>query len=403
VRARESAEAAARAAEAANRAKGVFLATMSHEIRTPMNGVLGRAELLAGTRLDELQREHVQTIRESGEALLTVLNDILDYSKIEAGAMVMRTTSCSLRASLDQAAALFAPQARAKGVELTVEWDEASPLAVSADAGRLRQILANLLSNAVKFTERGAVRVRATPADLGGRAGVAILVADTGAGIAPERVAYLFQPFSQVDDSTTRSQGGTGLGLAISRRLAELMGGKLDVTSRPGEGSVFRLLLPAASALEPVVAPSGAGEIVSAMEASAAGVGGAARPLRLLVAEDVPNNRRVVDLLLKRLGETPEFANDGAEAVRRWRELRPEVILMDVQMPVMDGREAARAIRAESGEAARPWIIALTAGALPEEREASLAAGMNDFITKPISGEMLAAALRRARAALADG
>jgi signal transduction histidine kinase/ActR/RegA family two-component response regulator len=392
VRAREKAEDAAEAAKAADRAKSVFLATMSHEIRTPMNGIIGTAELLDETRLDAEQKDQVNTIRHSGEALLTVLNDILDYSKIEAGALSMNATAVDLKACVGEVLHLFSAQAKRKGIELRLKFAADAPPSTMADGGRLRQILVNLVSNAVKFTQRGSVQIIVEAARLDGNPAVLIEVADSGAGIPAEHMERLFKPFSQVDDSSTRGQGGTGLGLAISRRLADLMGGKLTVESTAGEGSRFRLLLPL---VEPAVAVV-ASAVVAAGEAP-----GEQAPLRLLVAEDLSHNRKLVELLLKRLGHAAEFADDGAEAVSRWRELRPDVILMDVQMPNMDGRDATRIIRAECGDSRRPWIIALTAGALAEERTASLAAGMNDFITKPLTGTMLADALKRAQAGLA--
>lgn len=391
---RDASEAAV-AAEAASRAKGVFLATMSHEIRTPLNGVLGMTEVLAGMPLAPEQAEHVNTIRNSGEMLLTIINDILDYTKIEAGAAGIVTVPVELRPCVEETLALLAPLARKKGLTLASDWGADAPAAVRADAGRVRQILANLVGNAVKFTERGGVTLRVESAELDGAAAVALSVCDTGEGIPADRIERLFTPFTQVDDSAARRQGGTGLGLAISLKLASLMGGRLTVESEVGRGSRFKLVLPKAELFRPVATAATAAPEAGAGATAKEQAAPSLRRYRLLVAEDVESNRRVVELLLKRLGQAPVFAVDGEMAVAAWREQRPEVIFMDVSMPGMDGREASRLIRAECGDAVRPWIIALTAGALNEEHDAAIAAGMNDFITKPISGAMLAAALAR--------
>ena len=398
---REAGEAAV-AAEAANRAKGVFLATMSHEIRTPLNGVLGMTEVLAGMPLAPEQAEHVNTIRKSGEMLLAIINDILDYTKIEAGASAIATAPVALRPCVEETLAMLAPLARKKGLTLAAEWGADAPAVALADAGRVRQILGNLVGNAVKFTGHGGVTLRVESAELDGAAAVALAVCDTGEGIPADRMERLFTPFTQVDDPAARRQGGTGLGLAISLRLATLMGGRLTVESEVGRGSRFKLVLPKAEGDRPAADAAPEGGPAATATANPAAISDAderaapaLRRYRMLVAEDVESNRRVVELLLKRLGQAPVFAVDGEMAVEAWREQRPEVVFMDVSMPGMDGREAARRIRAECGDTMRPWIIALTAGALNEEREAALGAGMNDFITKPVSGAMLATALAR--------
>ena len=368
-------------AERGGRAKSVFLATMSHEIRTPLNGVLGMAEALSHTPLDETQREQLRVIRNSGNLLLVMLNDILDFSKIEAGSMRVNTEPFPLAAVIEDSANLHRSSAAQKGLSLTVESAPDAPRHVLADATRTSQIVGNLLSNAIKFTDQGSVRVKIGRAP-GGMA--RITVEDTGIGIPADRLKELFVPFSQLNTALNRRVGGTGLGLTISRRLAELMGGTLDVESRDGLGSSFHLALPAAA--EPA-APAQPRETAPQPPVCS--------KLTVLVAEDVAANRKVVAHFLQRLGIKPVFAEDGIAAVRQWRELRPDVILMDVQMPRMDGREATRQIRAECGHLERPWIIALTGGVLDEDRDEAAKAGMNDFVAKPVASSNLAAALAK--------
>jgi signal transduction histidine kinase/ActR/RegA family two-component response regulator len=389
VRERTAALAGATArAEAASRAKSQFLANMSHEIRTPMNGVIGMAELLSATPLDASQREVTETIRSSGQILLAIINDILDLSTIESGQLALEKAPYPLASVLSQAMKVVSPAASAKGLGLELDADPAIPAHLIGDRLRLGQVLVNLLSNAVKFTEVGRVTLstRLVPATATTGAAFRIEVRDTGIGIAPERLSRLFQPFEQGDASMSRRFGGTGLGLAISKRLVELMDGRLWGDSQPGAGSTFSLELPLRAAELPS-APSRPVRVAQAADQKPVA------NLKLLIAEDNPVNQRVASRMLQRLGYKADVVENGRLAVDAAERTAYDVIFMDVQMPELDGLEATRRIKARPGPS--PWIIALTAHALEDDRRQCLAAGMNDFLSKPVQLNELTAALDR--------
>ncbi|MBF0181652.1 MAG: response regulator [Magnetococcales bacterium] len=376
-------QAAKQAAEAANRAKSVFLANMSHEIRNPLNGILGMAELLAELNLPEPHRSRLDTLRGSGEGLLVIINDILDFSKIEAGKLTLREIDFDPVALLEELRVLFSPQAARKGIGLAFAHD-GLPRLLRGDPTRLRQILTNLISNAVKFTETGGVEVSVSRMrEQGERLWLRLQVRDSGIGISPENRELLFQAFSQVDGSVARRFGGTGLGLAITRSLADLMGGTIEVSSAFGEGSLFCVDLPMLTAV-------GAWPDVAKPQAAATG---AALPpgLRLLLVEDDPVNQAVIRGMLQSTCEGIEVAPNGVAALRILAEKRFDLVLMDCQMPEMDGYRACREFRALEPPGRHTPVIALTANAMQGDRELCLAAGMDDFLSKPVrKGEILA-------------
>ena len=376
------------AAETANVMKSQFLANMSHEIRTPLNGVLAMAQVMAISGMEPEQRERLDVIRRSGETLLTLLNDILDVSKIEAGKLELEPSEFDAGELAGSVHAAFAPIAATKGIDYRLTVHEDAGGVRLGDCDRLRQIVTNLISNAVKFTDAGEVSVELSGLGAGGAEGLRMIVRDSGIGIPAAKLPQLFQKFTQVDSSTTRRYGGTGLGLAICHELAQLMGGRVWGESVEGEGSVFTLELPFRR--------------IRDLSATAAvdeqGLGERDGLLRVLAAEDNATNQLVLSTILGIFGADLTLVADGAAAVAAWREGEYDVILMDIQMPVLDGVGATRAIRAEEAASGRPRIpiLALSANAMVHQIKDYMAAGMDGHVAKPIELPKLHAALEAA-------
>ena len=385
-------EAAQRQAHKLVQAKSEFLAKMSHEIRTPLNGVIAAADLMAATQLNDEQHELLDTLRLSAKTLLGIINDILDFSKIEAGRMVLETLPFTPTVLVEEVVSIMAPAAHSKGLTVRTELSSSLPHSVAGDPLRLRQILLNFVGNAIKFTARGEVVIRAMRLKKGEgqSAWLRFEVQDTGVGIPPEKQAGIFDAFTQADSSVTRQYGGTGLGLAICKRLVELMGGQIGVYSQPGQGSCFWFEVPL-----PVIQEN-APEETTAQPSGSALNSHELDGVRVLLVEDNPVNQKVAIRMLQKLGCVVELAENGQQALEKLERASYDIVLMDMQMPVMDGLTATRLLRQREQQTGHHQVvIALTANAMQTDRELCLEVGMDDYLSKPLTLDALQVMLLR--------